>query len=163
MKGLDQYLVPYIIVQAIALIFLITALRSTRAARILFSALFIYAAIFNMQLSLRNPDAYLDYARLALPFYRDFINGWFSHYHHFIIPLIATGQFLIGLGMLLKSWWVKWACIGAIIFLLCITPLMVGSGFPFPILTSLAAFIILKKSNRDYVWKKIQTFQPLAD
>lgn len=27
-----------------------------------------------------QPDSYLDFANLALPFYRDFIRGWFSHY-----------------------------------------------------------------------------------
>jgi hypothetical protein len=71
-----------------------------------------------------------------------------------MIPLIATGQLLIAVGMLLKGWWVQWACIGAIIFLLSIAPFMVGSAFPFSITVSVAAWMILKKDDRNYIWKR---------
>jgi hypothetical protein len=123
-------------------------------ARLLLAALFLYAAIFNMQLSIRNPDKYLEYAPMALPFYRRFIEGWFSHYNYIVVPLIAVGQLIISLGFLLKGWWVKWACIGAIVFLLAIAPLMVGAGFPFSIVVSIAATIVLKKDKRDYLWRR---------
>ena len=91
---------------------------------------------------------------MAIPFYRDFINGWFSHYKHIIIPLIAIGQFLIATGMLLKEVWVKLACIGSIVFLLSIAPLLVGSAFPFSITVSIAAILILKNDDKNYAWKK---------
>ncbi len=107
-----------------------------------------------MYLGITDPDSYLDNAKFALPFYRDFIYGWFSHYNHIIIPAIACGQLLIAIGMLLKGWWVKWACIGSVIFLISISPLMVASAFPFSIIVSAAAFIILKKDERNYVWQK---------
>jgi hypothetical protein len=154
MKGLDQYLLPYIISQVVALAFLVAALKSTRLARLLFSLLFLYAAVFNMQLSLRNPDAYLDYASMALPFYRTFITGPFSRFNHILVPAIAAGQFLIGLGMLLRNGWVKAASIGAIVFLLAITPLMVGSAFPFPLVVAFAAWLVLKKDRKAYLWQK---------
>ena len=86
-----------------------------------------------MYLGLTDPDSYLDNARLAIPLYRDFINGWFSHYNHLIIPLIAVGQFFIAMGMMLRGRWVAIACVGSMIFLIGISPLMVGSAFPFPI------------------------------
>jgi hypothetical protein len=109
---------------------------------------------YHMYLGITSPDSYLGNASLALPFYRDFINGWFSRYNHILIPLIACGQLLIAIGMLLKGWWVRWACIGTIIFLLSIAPLMVGSAFPFSITVSAAAFIILRKDNNGYLWRK---------
>jgi hypothetical protein len=91
---------------------------------------------------------------MALPFYRQFILGWFSRYIDIIIPLIAIAQFFIGMGMLLHGWWVKWACIGAIFFLVSIAPLAMGSGFPFPLVVRLPAFIVLKKDNRELLWRK---------
>jgi hypothetical protein len=86
--------------------------------------------------------------------YQDFINGWFSHYNYIIIPLIAVGQFFIAIGMLLHSWWVKLACIGSVIFLLSISPLMVGSAFPFSITVSIASILILLNDDKNYAWKK---------
>jgi hypothetical protein len=156
MEGLDQYLIVYLIANAIAIIILVTAWKNTRNARILFALLFIWAACTNMYTGLTQPDVYLEYAKMALPFYRKFIYGWFSHYSYIMVPLIAAGQYLIGFGVLLKGWWVKWACIGAIIFLLAITPLMVGSGFPFPLIVGWAAWLILKNDDKDYLWHKMQ-------
>jgi hypothetical protein len=154
MSGLQQYLFPYIIVQIVAVIFLLTAWKNTRLARLLMALLFIWASCTNMYTALTTPDVYLNYASMALPLYREFIQGWFSHHHPIIVPLIAAGQFLIGLGMLLKDWWVRLACIGAMIFLLAIVPLTVGSGFPFPLMVSWAAWLIYKKDKKDYLWRK---------
>lgn len=154
MKGLDQYLIPYIISQVASLIILIAAWKNTRIARILFALLFVWAAAVNMYTGITDPDVYLEYSDMALPFYRDFINGWFNRYDQVIIPLIATGQLLIGIGMLLKGRLLQWACVGAILFLLSIAPLMTGSAFPFSITVSIAAFMIMKKDGLNYVWKK---------
>ena len=154
MDGLQEYFVPYLISQAASLIILIAAWKRTRWARWLFSALFLWASATNMYIGLTDPDSYLDNARFAIPLYQDFINGWFSHYNHIIIPLIAVGQFFIAIGMLLHNWWVKLACIGSIIFLLGISPLMVGSAFPFSITVSIAAVLILTDDDKNYIWKK---------
>jgi len=147
---------PYIISQAASLIMLIAALKRTRWARWLFSMLFLWASATNMYIGLTDPDSYLDNARFAIPLYQDFINGWFSHYNHIIIPLIAVGQFFIAAGMILNGWWVKLACIGSIIFLLSIAPLMVGSAFPFSITVSIAAVLILINDDKNYAWKRQQ-------
>lgn len=154
MKGLEEFLVPYTISQIAAIAILITAIKSTRWARILFAALFLWASCTNMYLGISSPDTYLDYAEFALPFYRDFINGWFSYHNQTIIPIIATGQLLIAAGMVLNGWWVKWACIGSIIFLISISPLMVASAFPFSLIVSAAALLILKNDHRDFLWQK---------
>ena len=154
MNGLDQYIVPYLISQVVSIIILSAAWKRTRWARWLFTVLFLWASATNMYIGLTNPDSYLDNARFAIPLYQDFINGWFSHYNHIIIPLIAVGQFCLAAGMLLHGWWVKLACIGSIIFLLGISPLMIGSAFPFPITVSIAAVLILINDDKNYAWKR---------
>ncbi|MES2849675.1 MAG: hypothetical protein V4685_11510 [Bacteroidota bacterium] len=159
MKGLHEFLVPYTISQIVAIAILIIAFKSTKWARIIFAAVFFLAFCMNMYLGIFAPDTYLDYAKFAIPFYRDFINGWFSRYNHIIVPAIACGQLLIAIGMLLKDWWVKWACIGSVIFLISISPLMVASAFPFSIIVSAAAMVILKNDNRNFGWLK-KNIQP---
>ena len=154
MEGLQEYLVPYLISQAASLIILIAAFGRTRWARWLFAILFLWASATNMYIGLTDPDSYLDNARFAIPLYQDFINGWFSHYNHIIIPLIGVGQFFIAIGMVLNGWWVKLACIGSIIFLLCISPLMIAAAFPFSITVSIAAFLILINDDKNYIWKR---------
>jgi len=154
MEGLKEYLWPYLISQGVSLIILIAAWKKNRWARWLFALLFFWASATNMYIGLTKPDTYLSYAEMAIPLYQDFINGWFSHYNHIIIPLIAIGQLLIAIGMLLRDWWVKLACIGSIIFLISIAPLMVGAGFPFSITVSIAAMFILINDDRNYIWKK---------
>lgn len=154
MKGLEEYLWPYFISQAASIIILLVAWKKTRWARGLLSLLFFWASGINMYIGITSPDTYQLYADLALPFYCDFINGWFSHYNHIMIPMIAAGQFFIASGMLAKGIWVKLACVGAIIFLISIAPLMVGSAFPFSITVSLAAYFILRKDGKNYIWKK---------
>jgi hypothetical protein len=97
-----------------------------------------------MYIRLTDPDSYLDNARFAIQLYQDFINGWFSHYNHIMIPLIAVGQFFIAIGMLLHNWWLRLACIGSIIFLLSISPLMI----------SIAVVLILINDDKNYIWKR---------
>ena len=154
MDGLNEYFIPYVVSQAVSLIILIIAWKRTRWARWLFAILFLWAFATNMYIGLTNPDSYLDNARFAIPLYRDFINGWFSHYNHIIIPLIAVGQIFLAIGMVLHGWWVKFACIGSIIFLLSIAPLMVGAAFPFSITVSIAAWLILLNDDKNYIWKR---------
>ena len=154
MDGLQEYFVPYLISQAASLIILIAAWKRTRWARWLFSVLFLWASATNLYIGLTNPDSYLDNARFAIPLYQDFINGWFSHYNHIIIPLIAVGQFFISSGMLLNGWWVKLACLGSIIFLLSIAPLMVAAAFPFSITVSIASWLIFLNDDKNFIWRK---------
>ena len=154
MEALNEYLVPYITSQIISVILLIVAWKRTKIARVLFALLFFWASIINMYYGLTHPDTYLFYGDMAIPLYKEFINGWFSQYNHLMIPLIAFGQFIIAIGMLLKGWYVKLACLGAIVFLLSIAPLLVGAAFPFSITVSIAAYIIYRKDDLQYLRKQ---------
>ena len=153
MQALDAFLVPYLISQAVSIVILIVVWKNTKIARGLFAVMFLWASGANTYYGITKPEIYMDYADLALPFYRNFIQGWFSHYNHILVPLIAMGQLIIAIGMLLKDAMVRLACIGAIIFLGAIIPLMVGSAFPFSITVSIAAYLILRNDNLTYLWK----------
>ncbi|HLP52050.1 MAG TPA: hypothetical protein VK154_14275 [Chitinophagales bacterium] len=154
MELFKQYWIPWLISNVAALLIVGAALWRPKLARLLFFLLFGWACWMNYTTSHNNPNAYLEYASLT-PFtvYSNFINGWFKEHITIMVTLISIGQGLIALGMLLNGWWVRLACIGAIIFLMAIAPLGVGSGFPFSITASIAAWLIIKKDNLNYLWK----------
>jgi hypothetical protein len=154
MEHFKEYFLPWLISNIAAIIFLIAAIWKPKLARLLFVLLFGWACWMNYTTSHNNPQDYLNYAALTpFAFLRDFINGWFKENITIIITLISFGQAFIALGILLKGWWVRLACIGAIIFLLSISPLGIGSGFPCSIIASVAAYLILKKDDLNYLWK----------
>jgi len=147
------YLIGYIISNVVAILLVIAAIKRPKLARLLFFLLFAWAFSMNYYVSHQRPEAYLEYADEALPFYRNFINGWFSEHITEMVSLIAFGQALIAMGMLLKGWWVKFSCIGAIIFFMSIAPLGLYAGFPFSIIASIAAIFILKNDDLNFLWK----------
>ncbi len=153
MENLQTYLVPYLISNGVALLMLWAAWKKPSIARLLFTVLFGWACWINLKTALTNPSAYLNYSSMAVGWYRDFINGWFSQNITLMVSFIAVGQGLIAIGMMLNKPWVKLACMGAILFLIGIAPFGVGSAFPFSITASAAAWLILRKQNLDYLWK----------
>jgi hypothetical protein len=153
MEALNQYWIPYTVSNAVAILFLLAAIKRPKLARFLFCLLFAWACWMNYTTSHNNPTDYLAYADMAIPVYKSYINGWFKDHITVMVTLISIGQGAISLGMLLKGWWVRLAGTGAIIFLMGIAPLGVGSAFPFSITVSLAAYFILKKDDLDYIWK----------
>lgn len=154
MKGFENpdYLVMYLVSNVAGLLILWVAFKRPKIARFVFFLLFAWACWVNYTLARTNPEVYLEYANMSVSWYSNFINGWFKENIAMIITSIAIGQGLIAIGMLLKGWWVKLACIGTIIFLLSIAPLGVGAAFPFSIIVSLAAYIILSKDDLQYIW-----------
>lgn len=154
MDQLNEYFIPWIISNTIAVVLLIIALKKRKLARLLFVLIFAWACWLNHKTAINDPQAYLNYASLTpFTFLESFINGWFRDHVTAIVILISFGQGLIAIGMLLKGLWVKLACIGAIVFLLAITPLGIGSAFPFSLIASAALYFILKRDNLNYLWK----------
>lgn len=154
MKGFEhpEYLIVWIVSNAVGVLILWAAYKSTRVARGIFFLLFGWACWANYTTVHATPEVYLDYASMSVQWYSDFILGWFQNHIVAVVTTIAAGQALIAIGMLLKGRWVTIACVGAIIFLLGIAPLGVGAGFPFSITVSIAAWIILKKDKLEYLW-----------
>ena len=154
MEGFDQFLLPYIISQLVAVTMLYFTWRNTKIGRILFSILFLYAGIYNMYIGFWTPEEYIGFSQFAVPFYKRFIEGWFSEYNYVLIPVIAACQLLIAVGMTLRSGWVTTACIGAIAFFAGITPLMYGSAFPFTLIAGAAVYLIIIKDDKSALFRK---------
>ncbi len=155
MKGLDNttYLLMYSISNAVALLMLWAAWKHPRIARLMFFLLFAWASWTNWNMALYNPQFYIEYADLSfLNVYKQFIRGWFSNHITEAVGFIATCQALIAVSMLLKGWVIKAGVIGAIIFLLAIAPLGVGSAFPFSLIASAALYFIFRSHANDYLW-----------
>lgn len=152
MKGIETYLIPWLVSNIAALLILWAAVKKPKLARALFALLFGWACWMNLTTVNATPGVYLDYASMSIGLYHDFILGWFKNHIITVITAIAIGQGLIAFGMLLRGWWVTGACIGAIIFLLSIAPLGVGAAFPFSITVSIAAYVIIQRDSKDFLW-----------
>lgn len=125
---------------AVGLAIFIAAIRSAKAGRVLLSAAFIGAAGTNLRIALTTPSDYLNFAHFAvLDVYRWFILGYFAQHTAAIIGAIAIGQALVVFLLAMNGWPRRLGYVGAIVFLLAIVPLGVGSGFPATILMALAA------------------------
>src|SRR4051812_39109600 len=125
-----QIILTYFLSNFVAIAFFFISLKWNRLARLLFAALFLWAAWLNWSVSHNNPSYYLNYSKYALGFVRDFINGPFSNHITFIVSFIAICQLFIGLGQFFGGVIFKLSCMGGIIFLLAISSLGFLSGFP---------------------------------
>jgi hypothetical protein len=142
----DAFLPLYMTANAIALVILFLAVRRPRAARWLSVAIFAWASVTNTWTALGTPAVYLEYADLTLSeTYRTFILGWFSRHIEPVVLSIAGGQAAIALLLAVGRPWRRIGVAGAIIFLLAIAPLGVGSGFPFSLTFAAALLMIDRK------------------
>jgi hypothetical protein len=147
MKGLDLYFIPWIFSNLAGLLILLATWKNPKIGRILFALLFGWAAWKNLTVISQTPDLYIEFAFLAIPIYHDFILGWLSEYMTPLVTIIAIGQAFIAFGMFMNGLWVKIASFGAIVFLIAVSPLGVGSAFPFPLVAAFAAYLIMKDNN----------------
>ena len=132
---------PYAVSQFVGASILILSIWHQNTAKWVIAVLFFAAGVFNFFASITNPSAYLEYSKTALiPFYQDFISGWFSDNVPLIVGTIALGQIACGAFLAVGKRWAVFGAAGVAIFLLLIAPLGVGSAFPFSILTSLAVW-----------------------
>lgn len=155
MKGFENlaYMMAYLVSNLAAIVLLLTAWKTPRIARLLFFLLFAWAAWINWVTAHKDPNIYLEYAELSfLKLYRDFILGWFSRHITAMVSVIAVAQMLIAITMLLKGKLLKYGSIAAILFLISIAPLGVGSAFPFSLIASSALLIILRNKTNNYLW-----------
>jgi len=109
--------------------------------------IFALAAWTNTRTALTNPLDYQAYVDLAiLDLYRDFIVGWFRGHTRWLVLPIAAGQLTIALLLLINSRLSRWVAVcGALVFLLAIAPLGIGSAFPFSLTYGLALIIMARR------------------
>ncbi|WP_336518392.1 hypothetical protein [Pollutibacter soli] len=155
MKGFENlaYMMAYIVSNLAAIVLLLTAWKTPRISRFLFFLLFAWAGWVNWRTAHNDPNVYLEYAEMSfLKLYSDFILGWFSRHITAVISTIAISQLMISISMLLKGRILKLGCIAAIVFLLAIAPLGIGSAFPFSLIASAALLFILRNKTNNYLW-----------
>jgi hypothetical protein len=127
--------------------------KQHRILRLMFFLIFGWASWTNWNEAIIAPQFYLDYAGLTFSdLYRDFIEEWFSWHITLAVGFIATCQALIAVSMLFKGWIFRTGSIGAIIFLIAIAPLGVGSAFPCTLIMAVAMWLLLREKQTDYLW-----------
>lgn len=143
-----RFALPHLASLVLSCLLLLSAIRNARLGRFLLLMLFAWACAANSAIVIQNPRVYLDYAPLAvLKIYRDIILGPFAHHVRLFVLLIALGQALIALGLALGNVWARLALVGALIFLVDIAPLGVGSAFPSTLVLAGAAGVLLTASR----------------
>lgn len=79
--------------------------------------------------------------------YAHFITGWFSRHIQDVVLAIALGQFAIAVLLIQRRPWRVLGVLGAMVFLLAIAPLGVGSAFPFSLIF-IAAIVVMDRRRR---------------
>jgi hypothetical protein len=132
----------------VAVTMLAASARWPNAGRLAFVLLFLWAGAWNLRTAIVEPLVYLDYGSLTVSdAYRDFIRGPFARHVTPIVSAIALGQLAIAVLVALRGAAVRLGLLGAIVFLLAIAPLGVGSGFPATLIMTLAAVVLLRRRH----------------
>ncbi|MDR3693941.1 hypothetical protein [Mucilaginibacter sp.] len=161
METLKQYLIPYLLSNIIFGLSIVAALKKPMVCRVFFATFFLWACYINSVTAIATPRVYLTYARLnALPFYSNFITGFFSQHITLFVLMIAAGQLSIACGLVLNKKLTKFACLGGIIFGMSIAPLGIGSAFPATISMAVAFYILSTRYKHNYIWKWKQYATP---
>lgn len=147
---LQDYLVPYIISQVIALLLIFVCYKWPRIGKIVLVILFFAAGVFNLYAAFNQPQVYVEaYGPAAVfLFYKKFIFGIFSKYATLFVSLIASGQIIVAILLFQRGFLFKLGSIGGMIFLIAISPLGIGSAFPSTILMAISLFLLLRASYK---------------
>jgi hypothetical protein len=126
-----EVIIPVIVGNFVALVFLLVAARVASLARYLIGVGFISTGAFNLYYALHAPMLYVTgYGPLAIWPYDQFIYGSFARHTAAFVIAIAVGQCVAGTLVFLPGRWPRLGYAGAIVFLLAITGLGWGSAFP---------------------------------
>lgn len=134
--------IPYVITHIISFLLIFICCKWPKIGKVAWGIIFVLAALFNMYLGNSNPQKYIEYGRGAVGLYQEFIYGIFSSYTSLIVSLIALGQMIVGVFLLMNRTLFKLGIFGGIIFLVAISPLGIGSAFPSTLLMSLSLVLL---------------------
>jgi len=129
---MDPQLVrPFIVSHILALVYVIAAWRWPRATRYVTGAGFAFAGAFNAWWATKEPAIYVAaYGPHAIAPYREFIYGAFARHTTAFVLAIAAGQMAVGVLAFAPLPLRRLSYLGAIVFLLAITPLGIGAAAP---------------------------------
>lgn len=147
--GMDPKMVgPYIASHAAAVTYVLVAWRWPRVARWIAGLGFVVVGAFNLWMGFTSPQTYVQaFGPHAFPQYREFIYGAFARHTREFIVAIACGQICVGGLALAPVPWRRLAYAGAILFLLAITPLGIGSAAPSTLIFA-AGLVLLSRERR---------------
>ena len=131
-RGMDPQLVrPFIVSHVLALLYVAAAWRWPCGTRYATGAGFAFAGAFNTWWAATSPAIYVAaYGPHAIAPYREFIYGAFARHTSAFVLAIAAGQMAVGVLAFVPLPWRRLSYIGAIVFLLAITPLGIGAAAP---------------------------------
>jgi len=139
-----EYVVPYLISNAVAITILALAFQWPRVVKWVWVTIFLWAAAANTLTVLSDPRVYLVYGALTpSDTYRDFIQGWFSRHIQQMVLSIAVGQVALAMLLARADRTRRLGVAGAVVFLLAIAPLGIGSAFPFS-LTAVGSLLVME-------------------
>jgi hypothetical protein len=135
--------IAYLVTVVASTAMLLASWRWPRAGRLLYAALFLGAGIFNAVTAVRTPQVYVTgFAPHAFPPMREFIERVVALAPDAIVLTIATCQVFVAIALALGRGALFWAGVaGAACFLVGISWLGVGAGFPMNLV--LAAGVVL--------------------
>jgi hypothetical protein len=137
--------IGYIITNSISVILVFVSWKNPKVGRVLFFILFLLASCFNLYAATQTPHVYQYFANLAwLNIYQEFITGWFKENADWFITAIGICQLLIAMSLLTKGKLLKFGTIGAVCFLISISPLGAGSAFPSTLIMAIGLCFIYK-------------------
>ena len=140
--------IPIVITNTFAILLIFICYKWPKIGKVVWGIIFILAGIFNSYLVISDPEIYLNYSLGAVGIYQKFINGIFSSYTSLIVSLIALGQILVGIFLLMKRKPFFLGILGGIIFLVAISLLGVGSAFPSTLLMSISLVLLYIRYKR---------------
>jgi len=139
MLGISQHIGPWVGTNVAGLVLVLLGFAYPRLTRWLFVTLFAGAGVFNAFTALHAPESYVEgFAKLAVPAYRSFIEGPFAQHATAFVLSIALGQVLVAAMIAKGERWLARGAFGAVVFLVAISPLGVGSAFPATLFMALA-------------------------
>ncbi len=144
-----QWVGPYLVSNIAAVIFLLAAWRWRGVARYILGVGFVVAGLFNSWAALHSPQIYVQgFGPHSLSLYRAFIYGTFSRHVRLFVLAIACGQVLVGVLAFAPRPWRTLSSSGAIIFLLAITPLGIGSAAPAPLIFAIGVVLLFRENGK---------------
>ena len=141
-----QLIGPYIVSQVAAVAYVLAAWRWPRATRYVTGIGFLFAGAFNVWTASTAPGTYVTgFGPHAIPPYREFIYGAFARHTAAFILLIATGQIAVGVLAFAPLPWRRLSYVGAIVFLVAITPLGIGAGAPATLIFAVGVALLFRE------------------
>jgi hypothetical protein len=142
----SQLIGPYVVSQVAAVLYVLAAWRWPRATRYATGIGFLFAGAFNVWTASTTPQVYVTgFGPHAIPLYREFIYGAFARHTAAFILAIATGQLAVGVLAFAPLPWRRLSYVGAIVFLLAITPLGIGAGAPATVVFAVGVALLFRE------------------